>query len=147
MKTFGNILDGVIYTKREGVYGICINSADRVALIEVNGDYFLPGGGIELGESQFECLYREFIEETGYSIEIGEYVSTMRQYHFSTINKEYYELIGNFYVVNIADKVAEKIEIDHDLVWESIDEVKSLLFLDYQVDAIQLAYKVKYSKN
>jgi 8-oxo-dGTP diphosphatase len=31
----------------------------------VEGTWWLPGGGVEFGESPAECLVREFLEETG----------------------------------------------------------------------------------
>ena len=38
-----------------------------------DGEFFLlPGGGQNYGESLSECLQREFLEETGYGVSVGE---------------------------------------------------------------------------
>jgi 8-oxo-dGTP diphosphatase len=37
----------------------------------VPGTWWLPGGGVEFGESPKECLAREFMEETGLNVRVG----------------------------------------------------------------------------
>ncbi|MEI8126353.1 MAG: NUDIX domain-containing protein [Actinomycetota bacterium] len=55
-------------------YGVCIYD-DRVLLVraakphEGQALWWLPGGGIDFGESATEAVVREFLEETG--IEVG----------------------------------------------------------------------------
>lgn len=58
------------------VYGVCIN--DQNELLVSNESYKdlsftkFPGGGMEWGEGTKECLKREFLEEFGLDIEVGE---------------------------------------------------------------------------
>ena len=73
-ETFGEKLAGIEYTNRLGVYGIVINNEGKVATIKTSAGYFLPGGGVENGESYGQCLEREFLEETGYKIVIADFV-------------------------------------------------------------------------
>lgn len=62
---------------RARVCGICI-SDDRILLVNhslygKNGIFWAPpGGGIQFGESAVEGLKREFLEETGLKVEVGE---------------------------------------------------------------------------
>lgn len=44
----------------------------------INGGFYtkLPGGGLELGESTRDCLKREFLEEAGLEVEVGEHLYT-----------------------------------------------------------------------
>jgi 8-oxo-dGTP diphosphatase len=63
--------------QRVAVYGICEDGRDRVLLVRaapsltVAGQWFLPGGGLEHGESPVAGLQREFTEETGLQVTVG----------------------------------------------------------------------------
>jgi len=59
--------------------GAVILDGDRVLLVKrahapLKGEWSLPGGMVELGETLEEALCREVLEETGLSIEIGPVV-------------------------------------------------------------------------
>lgn len=58
------------------VYGICINQEHEILLSQelYNGLSFtkFPGGGLEWGEGMIDCLKREFQEEFGLDITVGE---------------------------------------------------------------------------
>ncbi|TBL70880.1 NUDIX domain-containing protein [Paenibacillus thalictri] len=51
-----------------------------------DGSWALPAGGIELGESIFECLQREVREETGLIAEDATLISVSTGPRFSTVN-------------------------------------------------------------
>jgi 8-oxo-dGTP pyrophosphatase MutT (NUDIX family) len=59
------------------VYGICQDADGRVLLtraapwLTIAGQWFLPGGGIDHGESPMDALRREFAEETGLHVVVG----------------------------------------------------------------------------
>src|SRR5688572_22214989 len=60
------------------VCGLCIDN-DRILLVNHaglrDGEFWAPpGGGIEFGESVPAALEREFLEETGLHIRIGEFL-------------------------------------------------------------------------
>ena len=64
------------WERRVGVYGICVRDG-KILVIEkrrgpYRGRYDLPGGKIESGESLFETIRREVLEETGFSVESAE---------------------------------------------------------------------------
>jgi len=92
---------------RVGVYGLLIEK-DRLLMIKKSrgpykGRYDLPGGKIEDGESLEVALKREFMEEVGLEIEIGDFIA-------SNEVDEYYKndkgesrniyLIGSYYFVS-----------------------------------------------
>ncbi len=62
------------------VYGLLVNEAGSVLLSKERiGDIEftkLPGGGMEFGEGVKDCLIREFKEEMGIDIEVGEHFYT-----------------------------------------------------------------------
>ena len=65
---------------RVRVCGICIRN-DQLLLVNhrglVEGDFWsFPGGGMQFGETAKECLTREFMEETGLTVEVGDFLFT-----------------------------------------------------------------------
>jgi len=58
------------------VYGLLINSIREVLVVDeyIKGKLYtkFPGGGLEFGEGIADCLIREFEEETGNTIKVGE---------------------------------------------------------------------------
>lgn len=63
--------------QRVAVYGVARRD-DEVLLVRascdtgVPGTWWLPGGGLEFGESPEECLVREFREETGLGVRVRD---------------------------------------------------------------------------
>ena len=62
------------------VYGILIDATHGLLVSDefIRGNYFtkLPGGGLEFGEGTRDCLVREFKEETGLDVTIGNHIYT-----------------------------------------------------------------------
>ena len=62
------------------VYGILIDSDNGLLVSDefIRGDFFtkLPGGGLEFGEGTRDCLVREFKEETGLDVTVGDHIYT-----------------------------------------------------------------------
>lgn len=88
MKVFGSKKAGVNYFVRQGAYAVIFKSQNRneVGLIRAHGQqYFLPGGGIEKGESAEKTLVREILEETGYSIKNYYLFWRAQRYFISTL--------------------------------------------------------------
>lgn len=127
-KIFGKKVDGKTYVVREGVYGVVINEIGQVAVIKNAYGYFLPGGGIEEGENHQECLVREFLEETGYSIFIKDYIGKASKYYFSEAFNHYRHPVGDFYIVNLNQHITDLIEKDHELLWMEPSKCSNLLY-------------------
>ena len=90
------------------VYGILTDSNKRVLLSDefIRGDYFtkFPGGGMEFGEGTRDCLKREFKEETGLDVKIGEHIYTTDYFQISAFNKK--DQIVSIYYHAYANDVA-----------------------------------------
>ena len=73
------------------VYGILKDENNRVLLSDefIRGNYFtkFPGGGMEFGEGTRDCLKREFKEETGLDVTVGEHIYTTDYFQISAFNK------------------------------------------------------------
>jgi 8-oxo-dGTP diphosphatase len=64
---------------RIGAYGVLINEQEEVLLVRdqtMQFNWNLPGGGVHKGETMQEALKREFLEETGIEVEVGQVVAT-----------------------------------------------------------------------
>lgn len=91
------------------VYGILRDSNNRVLVSDefIRGDYFtkFPGGGLEFGEGTRDCLAREFMEETGLTVTVGEHIYTTDIFQMSAFNKEH-QIISIYYFVHAEEPVA-----------------------------------------
>ena len=63
--------------QRIAVYGVCRDDDGRILLaraspaITLQGRWFLPGGGVDHGESPADTLRREMQEESGLTVTVG----------------------------------------------------------------------------
>ena len=135
-KEFGDILDGQKYRDREAVYGLLYDESGQIAIINTPRGYFLPGGGIEKDESHQICIQREFLEETGCGIEVGEYIGCGILYGFAPSLETYLKMIEYFYKVSLSGEEQEKKEDDHEMIWIDICEAEKSMLLEHQSWAI-----------
>jgi ADP-ribose pyrophosphatase YjhB (NUDIX family) len=88
------------------VYGILLDEQNRLLVSDefIRGDYItkLPGGGLEIGEGTRDCLAREFVEETGLKVSVGEHLYTTDFFQISAFNKKD-QIISIYYMVHSND--------------------------------------------
>lgn len=88
------------------VYGILTDDNNRVLLSDefIRGNYFtkFPGGGMELGEGTRECLKREFKEETGLDVRIGDHIYTTDYFQPSAFNNKD-QIVSIYYFAHAED--------------------------------------------
>ena len=136
-KIFGEKLSGPYYT-RAGAYLIPVSNG-KVAVVKTPKGYFFIGGGYENGETDEKCLIRECLEETGYSIEIGEKICSAETF-------TYHHKVGQFHPVqiyysgNLLEKVSEPVEKDHILEWKTFEELNGKMFSEMQNWALECAF-------
>src|ERR1041385_9580443 len=85
------------------VYGVLVagNGDILVADEHIRGGYYtkFPGGGMEFGEGTRDCLKREFKEETGLDVTVGEHIYTTDYYQQSAFNPKD-QIISIYYFVH-----------------------------------------------
>lgn len=142
-RIFGRMEKELDYQMRQGVYAVIFNEDKSMILTVQNSDgaYFLPGGGIEENEDFHQCLTREVLEETGYSIVIRDFIGNAHQYFLSRNNKPYLG-DGHFYITELVDKRQQPTEADHFTSWLEINKAENLLYHDYHHWAVKEGVKV-----
>jgi 8-oxo-dGTP diphosphatase len=99
------------------VYGLLINERDEVLISDEcrNGFSFtkFPGGGVEVGEGFPNALRREFMEELGIEIEVGDLFFFNDYYQVSVFNPNH-QVVSFYYVVQYANW--HEIETDQHVV-------------------------------
>src|SRR3954452_7768498 len=90
------------------VYGILMDDNKRVLVSDefIRGNYFtkFPGGGLEFGEGTRDCLKREFKEETGLDVAIGDHIYTTDFFQISAFNNVD-QIISIYYFVRTEEPV------------------------------------------
>ncbi len=90
------------------VYGILKDSNNRVLVSDefIRGEYYtkFPGGGLEFGEGTRDCLAREFMEETGLEVTIGEHIYTTDHFQLSAFNSNH-QIFSIYYFVHAEEPI------------------------------------------
>ena len=124
MRRFGEpFLRGKRYLVRPGAYAVLIRDG-KILLTHQTApvpEYQLPGGGIEKGEQVLPALYREILEETGWSAAGLRRVGVYKRFTFMAEYNMWAEKICTIYAGRpILDK-GEPIEKDHHAVFVPIN--------------------------
>lgn len=133
------------YDFRETCFGIVEND-NKLLVVNKNNQYSLIGGGIEANESFKQCLEREFLEESGYSIKSFKELVQIDCYWLAA---EKYPLLSRANIFEIEvdfDRKKEATEDDCYLEWIDINEAIELMPLPYHKKAMEFHMKKKGSK-
>lgn len=135
---FGEKKEGLPYHNRVGIYAIILDhQTQRILLIHhQSGQYFLPGGGLDEGETFEGCLKRELLEETGFSINIGTYIGEAKKYHLAhgvtpTLSH------AHFFAASLLEKIQDPTEVEEEAIWVPIEDYREYLFHEHQAWAVE----------
>lgn len=112
---FGCAPPGVICRPRQAAYAIITNTEGRVATILVRlrdgrDVYWLPGGGIELGESPREAVTREVREELGRGVSVQGEMGEAIQFFYAANEQQWYEMKAQFFLAVFDDSPVSEAE-------------------------------------
>lgn len=111
------------YVERIGVYGVIPDHSGRRILVlqAPNGADFLPGGGVEDGESDQATLTRELLEEFGVSVDIDRKLGRAAEYFYSKHRKTAYYHPATFYACSNWHITADPLEDFNTLMMMPLD--------------------------
>ncbi|WP_127848451.1 NUDIX hydrolase [Lacticaseibacillus hulanensis] len=111
------------YVERIGVYAVIPDASGRriLTLAAPNNAIFLPGGGVEPGETDEETLKRELLEEFGVAVTIGPKLGKAAEYFYSHHRETAYYHPATFYAASDIKQVANPLEDFNTLMMMPID--------------------------
>ena len=112
---FGRRHPGVPYVVRPSVYGLIMNERGELAVARSEEGLFLPGGGIDPGETPHEALAREVREECALEIEVREMMGRSIDIVLAKKKTVCFEKRNQFFRAYIHRELEQAAE--HALVW------------------------------
>ena len=137
MREFGSLPGGASPAARPGAYGLIINDAGQVAVVKTPGGIFLPGGGIDRGESPEAALRREAREECGLDVVVGEHLGDALQYVSDPVEGHFAKQCV-FFRCTARGATTAAVELDHETLWLDPRDAAKLLTHESQAWAMQL---------
>lgn len=122
------------------VYGILINDQKQVLVSDemIRGNYYtkFPGGGLEYGEGTRDCLKREFIEELGLAIEVGEHLYTTDYFQDSAFHPGQ-QIISIYYLVKPLEEIKARLS---DIPFDFDEEQMALYRLNDETETFRFIH-------
>jgi 8-oxo-dGTP diphosphatase len=144
MRQFGTEEPGHSYPARLSAYALLFDDDTRLLVVKHRGLLFLPGGGVDDGESFEEALQREMREEVGWSVEIDRKICEAGQYTFIPQTGTCVNKIGYFFLVKSIDRSRRGTERDHQPMWVTIAEFSENAAHESHLWAAELALSGGY---
>lgn len=123
---FGIRVQGIQYLYRPSAYALIRDSQGRFAVARTPVACFLPGGGIDAGETPEQTVQREAQEECGLVLKPLSQIGQAVEICYSVADDAYYEKDSVFIEADVVGK-SRATELDHQLFWMSTAETIAAL--------------------
>ena len=114
--------------QRVAAYGLACRGGEVLLVRTALRTWWLPGGGVEFGESPEECLVREFAEETGLDVRVHGLCAVLSDVADVAAERVRLHSVRLIYAVDVADGTSpEGMDGSTDAVsWVPAREVSAL---------------------
>lgn len=111
-----------------GVGGVVI-SRGRALLIRrggppLQGQWSIPGGMLEVGETLIEGVRRELIEETGVEVQVGKLIEVFERINLDGAGKTRYHFVVLDYLCEVIRGEARAGSDVTDVAWAAVSELE-----------------------
>lgn len=103
------------YQRRPGIYAVIRRGTDLLVTEQTTDttEVQLPGGGIDPGEQPIAALYRECLEETGWSIQVESRLGVYRRFVYMPDYDMWAEKICHIYLARPGQRIGPPTEPGH----------------------------------
>jgi mutator protein MutT len=137
-----------VYPERPIVgVGAVIVSDDRVLLVRranepLKGEWSLPGGAVEVGETLRAAVAREVLEETGLEVEVGPVVEVLDRIRLDPERRvEYHYVLIDYLCRPTGGNLACASDAE-DVAWAGIHELAEYRLAESAVSVIRKAFEL-----
>jgi 8-oxo-dGTP diphosphatase len=127
LPTFGRLIAGANYIVRPSAYALLRDHEGKFAVVLTPEGNFLPGGGMDAGETPEQAIVRECAEECGFVVRVGRSVGEAVQFAWSIKEQTYFEKRCAFFEAEIVGTAAST-EVDHELVWLAPERAAKIMY-------------------
>ncbi len=112
-----------------GVGAVVVNDDGRVLLVKrahepLKGEWSLPGGGVEVGETLDAAVVRELFEETGLTVTVGPVVEVLDRIERAPDGQvEYHFVIIDYLCRAIDDGIVMRFRCRTIVRWVAVDQL------------------------
>jgi 8-oxo-dGTP diphosphatase len=128
--------------------GAVIVADGRVVLVKrahepLKGEWSLPGGSVEVGETLADAVAREVLEETGLRVRVGSLIEVLDRVHRSSDGRVEYHFVLLDYRCTVLSGVLSHGSDASDACWVSRDDLPKYQLSDSAIRVVARALELR----